>query len=464
MKTVMFENGLLSGVLSVFEWRFGRSTAVHLIACFAFVGMACAESEIDDRCAYRHVEVERPINSPSAGGGCEYIAMSGVLECGRNVDIPADVACNSSLDCNGGVCTHIGLCARACYADIQCPSGEFCRPAAFANGSQDIIGICTLPFDDVAVTQLDVDTGATTFEANNSAHAFVSCEDVPPFTRRIDSLATPDVPLFEEDLLDQEIAPLVAVSGQWPFSLRVPNGDMSFSEPQMIEMRFDDGDTWSTLHFEHMLRPAGTQLEVQVIIASEDNRVAILAGIDAWLQHVSDVLDLTVTMSSAPRTYDRVDLDALQEDRGIKKRLGAWLGLADSSDSLPIFFVSSIPNADAFSHGLPTPRSMPGQAGVFLAADDLIANPGRLRNVLAHEIGHALGLPHTSEFDGTLKESFGDTPNCSQENDANKDGALQLAECVGKGAENLMFYQVTASPRTLSASQKAFLKSSPWVK
>lgn len=62
-----------------------------------------------------------------------------------------------------------------------------------------------------------------------------------------------------------------------------------------------------------------------------------------------------------------------------------------------------------------------------------------LSKILAHEIGHYLGLYHTSEKDGS-SDTLGDTPECGIENDADADGEVSGPECRGKGADYLMFW------------------------
>ncbi len=63
-----------------------------------------------------------------------------------------------------------------------------------------------------------------------------------------------------------------------------------------------------------------------------------------------------------------------------------------------------------------------------------------LAKILAHEIGHYLGLFHTTERDGSAIPTLADTPKCTPENDTDDDGAVSGPECRGLGAESLMFW------------------------
>ena len=54
---------------------------------------------------------------------------------------------------------------------------------------------------------------------------------------------------------------------------------------------------------------------------------------------------------------------------------------------------------------------------------------------MAHEVGHWLGLRHTSERTGKTFDYIKDTPECPAHRDHNGDGRVDQAECAGAGAE-----------------------------
>ncbi len=58
----------------------------------------------------------------------------------------------------------------------------------------------------------------------------------------------------------------------------------------------------------------------------------------------------------------------------------------------------------------------------------------------AHEMGHFLGLFHTSEYTGSSHDPVVDTPECSGSRDVNGSGSLEVEECAGLGDDNLMFW------------------------
>lgn len=83
---------------------------------------------------------------------------------------------------------------------------------------------------------------------------------------------------------------------------------------------------------------------------------------------------------------------------------------------------------------------------------------------IAHELGHMFGLFHTTEQAGTEHDPIADTLECSIAYDLNQNGRVDYEECVGHGAENLMFWGAdTSSPSYISATQASILRNHPYV-
>jgi hypothetical protein len=129
--------------------------------------------------------------------------------------------------------------------------------------------------------------------------------------------------------------------------------------------------------------------------------------------------------------------------------------------SLSLFFVRQAGMALGVSGGIPGPAPMHGTAasGIAIAADFLDLPGVELGQVLAHEVGHHLGLFHTTEILGVVIEPIEDTPECRVENDADGDGMVSDSECRDAGADNLMFW--AGSGEELTADQRRVVHRSP---
>ena len=96
-----------------------------------------------------------------------------------------------------------------------------------------------------------------------------------------------------------------------------------------------------------------------------------------------------------------------------------------------------------------------------------------LGETAAHEMGHQLGLFHTTESGGTVFDILTDTAEClNSTKDFDRNGNMSAEECEGYGGENLMFWTAwnTSSrsagkkQETLSSHQQHVLKYSPIAK
>ena len=153
-----------------------------------------------------------------------------------------------------------------------------------------------------------------------------------------------------------------------------------------------------------------------------------------------------------------------------------------SSDAVNIFFIEDYSGSGSSILG--NAAGMPGSMGDVNSWNGVLASLSAhatgttldsqlLGETAAHEMGHQLGLFHTTEYGGNLFDILSDTAECpgsSQDNDSN--GIVTAEECDGFGGDNLMFWTSWSSTsrsagkkqETLSSHQQYVLNFSPMAK
>ena len=143
------------------------------------------------------------------------------------------------------------------------------------------------------------------------------------------------------------------------------------------------------------------------------------------------------------------------------------------TEGVNLFFIEDYSVSDNLGNAPGIPGSM-GIANswngvlISLAAHDVSGNTldsQLLGETAAHEMGHQLGLFHTTESGGTVFDILTDTAEC-------KNGDITAEDCEGYGAENVMFWtawntlsrSAGKKQETLSSHQQHVLKYSPLAK
>jgi hypothetical protein len=120
----------------------------------------------------------------------------------------------------------------------------------------------------------------------------------------------------------------------------------------------------------------------------------------------------------------------------------------------------------ALSGAIPVPPVPTPHSGVLASAALIAHDPLWAGQVIAHEVGHALGLFHTTErpsAGAAIHDLLDDTPACPAAADLDRDGALDARECDGADGGNLMFWATARGATQLTAGQAAMARRSALV-
>jgi hypothetical protein len=122
----------------------------------------------------------------------------------------------------------------------------------------------------------------------------------------------------------------------------------------------------------------------------------------------------------------------------------------------------------ALAGGIPVPPlGGTARSGVLVNAPFVAHDPIWAGQVIAHEVGHALGLYHSTEratAGGAIHDPIADTPECPAEADVDHDGTLAPSECDGHDAANLMFWATARNATRLTAGQAELARRSALVR
>jgi hypothetical protein len=144
-------------------------------------------------------------------------------------------------------------------------------------------------------------------------------------------------------------------------------------------------------------------------------------------------------------------------------------------DGLPLFLVDDIgllPSGElwAISGGIPVPPTESTErSGLAISARLLKRDPKFAGQIIAHELGHAMGLFHTTESvvlspagqaPRSVSDGLLDTPECPAAADQNKDGVLSTSDCSGFDAGNLMFWGTPSGSVGLTPGQGEVVRRS----
>ena len=254
-----------------------------------------------------------------------------------------------------------------------------------------------------------------------------------------------------------------AKAGTWTFKAKSNDrvkltlrSDTVPASTTIVVQPYITGTTWTTGDLSAALSVMssiyssnGITLTINSTISISDSRFAAVSG---------TFTDTTTSALVSQGCAAAVNLFFIED------YVGSWSGILGNAAGMP----GSIGIANAWNgvlisltaHALTTHAS-----GTSLDAQ-------LLGETAAHEMGHQLGLFHTTEEKGDVFDILTDTPECSNSRDNNGDKKMSAEECEDYGGDNVMFWTAWSSSsrsvgkkqETLSSYQQKVLKYSPIAK
>ena len=429
-------------------------------------------------------------------------------------------ACEASSDCALGVCLLSGACAQPCSTAAHCGRYERCD-FAYARTATDAlqtlhacVAMVDLPKDAV----IDVETRKDALDVGRSNVALAA--DTAPTLFVLEHLDDPRWPfsntecraplcaeklvtggaspqtLFELSAIGPGVqAPINPVANGahvYPVTVLVPNGaprGEGSSDYSLTVEATSGGD----LRVTRLLRKsAGERLDLNVFYVGAagfevtgargpalladalDEVDAIFAQADLYIGEVRQI-EVTGALLEKGTKIDGVDVGTSFST--LSSHFGVWpqlpklfeLSAGASNVALDIFFVADVEmqpglvgDVGAVAGGTPGPLGMHGtsSSGIVVSTDMMVGAGAakQLGRTLAHEIGHMLGLFHTTETDGSVLDPLEDTPTCPLSADLGGDG-LDATDCADAGGDNLMFPTNATGAVTLTEDQRAVLRA-----
>ncbi len=417
------------------------------------------------------------------------------LRCGAVLgESKARERCVEAQDCESGLCGLSDVCLSPCAKSSDCFKGQLCMPveARWFDTLQPVQA-CARVFafsDDVALSRrpraslpaTEVSTLQTGALAGDSLVFLKTDCGASAEIRQLRTSKSQSLLFDLGTLLSGRGAPNPVVNSGGLLPFLVPNNPQIAGSPEgysfdvSLDVASEVELVTATRKGQHAILdfnvflvgggeeggPTGLHPgsnEVRDLMQRLDARFqAIGLRVGAVREHdvtgsLRDELGVIETRRINDASGNLVDL----EIDGLDQLFQLSAGLDDGGVSL--FLLSDMGDLLGISGGIPGAIGAHGtsMSGVAVAVDAVGLD--RLDAVIQHELGHQLGLFHTSELNGFVIDPLSDTPACELDRDLDGDFVLSASECRNAGADNLMFWAGSGSE--LSPQQIELLRRSP---
>ncbi|OIP36971.1 MAG: hypothetical protein AUK47_14445 [Deltaproteobacteria bacterium CG2_30_63_29] len=371
------------------------------------------------------------------------------------------VNCNDASDCRDGYrCTTLESGGKVCYSlpPIQAPD-------AVGSGSINIVCDSTGSGN----------TRTVRFNIGSGTDGFV----VVPFSPAQSEVAPTRMTLpdgqvfdFERDYSFQTINSLL-LGTIVPMFFPASPSFAYLVQPGQYVFEYETDDASSCYYVLEQSDP-GTTLDVNFYLVGVPGVTSATADTDASFQAMlSEFRSIYSNAGISIGTVRTIDITGADRDRyavirdfgeiyrllALSTAPGSTLDEALSVNVFLIqeFNISELPGLLGLSAGIPGVPGVHGNggAGLVFTSADLQGAPDQLGQTMGHEVGHFLGLRHTSERGGSEYDPLDDTPRCSNPEDP--------YGCPDVG--NLMFpFAVDTDQSSVTANQRFVLQRNPLVK
>ncbi|MDP7621657.1 MAG: zinc-dependent metalloprotease family protein [SAR324 cluster bacterium] len=305
------------------------------------------------------------------------------------------------------------------------------------------------------------------FKDNNGSTAFYSLSD-PDGTDILSSSSTPTLSRTASGSLGAYGYANVLVPQSPSFSAKAGTWTFKAYSNDRVKLALRSGTT-----------PTSTTIVVQPYITGTTWSAADLSDALSVMSSIYSANGITLSINS---TITISDSQYTAVSGYFTDSTTSALVSQGSTEAVNLFFIEDY--TGSWSNVLGNAAGIPGSMGIANAWNGVLNSLNAhasgstldaqlLGETAAHEMGHQLGLFHTTEKGGTEFDIITDTAECpksSRDNDS--DGKMSAEECEGYGAENVMFWTTWSSSsrsagkkqETLSSHQQKVLKYSPIAK